>query len=251
MKVTIITVCYNSAKTIEDTIRSVVSQKYPSIEYIIIDGLSKDNTLDIVNKYSGKISKIVSEKDKGIYDALNKGISLATGDIIGMLHADDLYINEFVIEKVVAKFVQEKSDALYADLVYVDVLDTNKITRVWKSGKYSPDKFKWGWMPPHPTFFVKPACYKNFGTFNLALRSAADYELMLRLIHKHKISLSYLPEVIVKMREGGLSNASVTNRVKANNEDRKAWEINDLKPYFFSLFLKPIRKIPQFFQKRI
>src|SRR5262249_51910923 len=141
---------------------------------------------------------------------------------------------------------KENADAAYADLYYVDKNDTNKIVRKWSSGKYKEGKFLWGWMPPHPTFFAKKEVYSKYGMFNTALRSAADYELMLRFIHKHKIKLAYLTEFIVKMRTGGQSNASIKNRVKANQEDRKAWEMNELKPYFFTLLLKPLRKIFQF-----
>ncbi len=246
MKVSIITVCYNSAKTIEDTIKSVISQSYKDVEYLILDGQSTDNTVEIVNKYQDKIAFISSEKDKGMYDALNKGIEKANGDIIGILNADDFYVDEHVVEKVVAHMEEEKSDALYADLYYVEEDDTSKIKRHWVSGKYKEGDFLKGWMPPHPTFFVRKEVYEKYGAFNLDLKSAADYELMLRLIHKHNIKLSYLAEVIVKMRVGGMSNASLKNRLKANREDKKAWEINGLKPKPYTLLFKPLRKLKQF-----
>jgi glycosyltransferase len=248
-KVTIITVCYNSEKTIEDTIQSVINQDYPNIEHIIIDGLSTDNTLEIVNKYKDKITKVVSEKDKGLYEAINKGINLATGDIIANLNSDDFYIDTNVIEEVVAKMEFDKTDTLYADLYYVDATDTNKITRHWKSGDYKVGLFFKGWMPPHPTFFVKKEVYANYGKFNLAFKSAADYELMLRFIHKHQCSISYLPRVVVKMRIGGVSNSSLLNRIKANREDKKAWIINGLKPKPYTLLFKPLSKIGQFLKK--
>lgn len=221
-------------------------QEYEDVEYIIVDGGSTDDTLSVIRKYRHKIDHFVSEKDEGLYYAINKGIALATGDIIGILHADDFYLGDEVLSKIAATFKNENADAVYADLYYVDKDDTDKIVRKWKSGKYSHGKFLWGWMPPHPTFFVKKEVYQKYGTFNTTLRSAADYELMLRFIHKNKIKLIYLPQFIVKMRTGGQSNASVKNRVKANNEDRKAWEMNGLKPYFFTLTLKPLRKIFQF-----
>lgn len=248
--VSIITVCFNSAKTIEDTIVSVVSQSYPKMEYLILDGESTDDTLEVVNKYEDKIAFISSEKDKGMYDALNKGIAKASGDIIGILNADDFYIHDNVIEKIVYLMEEEKSDALYADLYYVAEEDTNQIKRHWKSGKYKEGGFLKGWMPPHPTFFVRKEVYNKYGTFNLDLKSAADYELMLRFIHKHQIKLSYLPEVIVRMRVGGMSNASLLNRIKANREDKKAWEINGLKPKPYTLLFKPLRKLGQFFSKK-
>jgi glycosyltransferase len=247
MKVSIITITYNSAATIEQTIRSVLEQTYKDVEYIIVDGLSTDNTLEIVNRYKDKISKIISEKDKGLYDALNKGISNATGDIIGIIHSDDFYTNNAVIENIVKTFNNNNADAVYANLYYVDKDDTDKIKRKWHSGKYFYGAFLNGWMPPHPTFFVKKEVYKKFGMFNLQFTSAADYELMLRLIHKNKIKLAYLDKFIVKMRIGGKSNITVKNRVTANLEDRKAWEVNGIKPRFYTLTLKPLRKIIQFF----
>ncbi len=245
MKISIITITYNSASTLETTIQSVISQTYKNIEYIIVDGNSTDNTLEIAKKYN--ITKIISEKDSGLYDALNKGISLATGDVIGILHSDDFYTNNTVIEKIVSVCEKNNCAGVYADLFYVDKDDTNKIKRKWKSGQYNDGLFLNGWMPPHPTFFVKKECYNKFGAFDLQFKSAADYELMLRFIHKNKIKIAYLPEFIIKMRVGGKSNVTTKNRVLANLEDRKAWEVNGLKPKFYTLYLKPLRKILQFF----
>lgn len=247
MKISIITVTYNSAETIEQTIRSVLDQTYTNIEYLIIDGGSSDQTTDIITKYKSKLGYFISEKDKGIYDALNKGIAAATGDIIGILHSDDFYTSNTVIEHMVQLFAKTNCGAAYANLYYVDRNDTNKITRKWHSGNYTHGMFVNGWMPPHPTFFVKKEVYQKHGTFNLNFKTSADYELMLRLIHKHKISLSYLDEYIIKMRVGGQSNVSVNNRVIANLEDRKAWEVNGLQPRFYTLWIKPLRKISQFF----
>ena len=249
MKVSIITISYNSAETIEDTIKSVVGQDYSNIEYIIIDGASKDETLSIIGKYKDKISKVVSERDKGIYDAMNKGVENATGDIIGILNSDDYYYDESVISEVVRLFEKEHTDGLYADLVYVDRADSDKVIRYWKSGEYQPGKFLKGWMPPHPTFFVKKEVYEKFGLYSTDLRSAADYEFMLRVIHKHNISLSYMPRILTKMRVGGMSNVSLKNRWKANMEDRRAWKINGLKPRWYTLTVKPLSKILQFLNK--
>lgn len=245
-KVSIITVCYNSVKTIENTIQSVINQTYDNVEYIIIDGLSTDNTLEIVNKYQDKITKVVSENDAGLYDAINKGIGLATGEIIANLNSDDFYIDNNVIADVVAKMEEEKSDTLYADLYYVDATDTNKVNRNWVSGEYKRGMFFKGWMPPHPTFFVRKGVYDKYGKFNLELKSAADYEIMLRLIHKHECSICYLPRVTVKMRVGGVSNVSLINRLKANREDKRAWEMNGLKPKPYTLIFKPLSKVFQF-----
>jgi glycosyltransferase involved in cell wall biosynthesis len=247
MKVSIITVCYNSASTIETTIQSVINQCYDNIEYIIVDGKSTDDTMHIIEKYKSKISKIVSEKDEGIYFAINKGIALSSGEIIGILHADDFYANRNIISRVVLGFKENNSDTLYGDLQYVDKENTEKIKRDWKSGIYSPGVFLKGWMPPHPTFFVKKSCYESYGLYNTVLKSAADYELMLRLLHKNNCSTTYLPEVLVKMRVGGKSNVSILNRLKANREDKKAWLINGLKPGMFTLIRKPLSKLGQFF----
>jgi glycosyltransferase involved in cell wall biosynthesis len=248
MLVSIITVTYNSAATIAETMRSVEEQDYPHIEHIIVDGLSTDNTVNIVERYT-HTAKVISEKDDGIYHAMNKGIQAATGDIIGILNSDDIYIDNKVISKIVHKFEDSSVQSCYADLQYMDALNTEMITRTWKSGNYKVGSFYWGWMPPHPTFFVRKSVYDKVGLFDTSLRSAADYEMMLRILVKHRLSTTYLPHVIVKMRTGGLSNASVKNRIRANREDRKAWHLNELKPYFFTLYLKPLRKVLQFIKK--
>lgn len=246
MKVSIITITYNSAETLEDTIQSVLAQDYPDIEYILVDGASKDNTLQIIDRYKTQIAKTISEKDKGIYDAMNKGVSMATGDIIGILNSDDFYADNHVISDVVAKFQSEKCDGLYADLVYVDREKLDKVIRVWNAGPYFKGRFLKGWMPPHPTFFVRKKCYDQFGLYSLELKSASDYELMLRFIHKHQISLAYLPRIITKMRAGGQSNVTIKNRIRANMEDRMAWKMNNLRPALFTLTRKPLSKIFQF-----
>ncbi|MFN6379387.1 MAG: glycosyltransferase family 2 protein [Flavobacteriales bacterium] len=246
MKVSIVTICYNSAETIRETIESVISQTYKDIEYIIVDGASKDNTCDIVRSFGDRISRFVSEPDRGIYDAMNKGVKLATGDVIGILNSDDFYADANVITDIVSTFEKTNALGVYADLVYVNRDNVDKITRTWKSGVYEEGKFLFGWMPPHPTFFVKREVYQTYGHYTTELRSSSDYEFMLRVIHKEKISVGYLPRVITKMRVGGQSNVTLTNRKKANREDRRAWEMNGLKPYFFTIALKPLRKIPQF-----
>ena len=247
LKVSIITVCYNSAETIENTIQSVLSQDYSTIEYIIVDGKSTDATLQIIEKYKTQISKIISEKDEGIYFAINKGIAMATGDIIAILHADDLYSNLQIISKVVRIFLEQQVDTVYGDLQYVERNDISKVRRNWRSGEYTEGLFLKGWMPPHPTFFVRKKCYEKYGVFNTLLKSSADYELMLRFLYKYKCSTAYIPEVLVKMRVGGKSNASLINRIKANREDKKAWLMNDLKPGIFTLIRKPFSKFGQFF----
>lgn len=246
MKVSVITVCYNASHTIADTINSVLMQDHADIEYIVIDGKSSDDTMQIIEGYGGKISKVISEKDNGMYDAINKGINLATGEVVAILNADDFYVHNSVISGIVKWFNKENVDSVYGDLDYVAFDDVSRVKRHWRSGKYRDGIFLEGWMPPHPAFFAKKKCYDNYGLFNTSLRTAADYELMLRFLHKHKISTSYIPEVLVKMRVGGMSNASLRNRILANKEDRLAWEINGLKPKWYTLWLKPLRKLEQF-----
>ena len=249
MKISIITVCYNSEKTISDCITSVVNQSYDNLEYIVIDGKSTDTTMEIIASFGDQIFKVVSEKDKGMYDAINKGIRMASGDIIGVLNSDDYYTDELVIEDVMSKFNEANADALYADLNYVDQIDTNNVVRYWKSGDYKPNSFLSGWMPPHPTFFIRKEWYLKYGEYSLELVSAADYELMLRMVLKHGARLAYLPRVIVNMRVGGMSNSSLRNRLRANKEDRKAWEMNGLTPKSYTLIFKPLRKIIQYVKR--
>lgn len=246
MQVSIITATYNSAHGIEQCIKSVFEQTYKNIEYIVIDNCSKDGTLDIVKNYSEEISRIISEPDKGIFDALNKGIQIASGDIIGFLHADDFYADNTVIEKVVEKFVASESDSVYGDLQYVAKNNVNKVIRNWKAGEFTQKKLLHGWMPPHPTFFVKRDVYRKHGLFNLNYKIASDYELMLRFLGKYNISTSYLDMVLVKMRTGGTSNRNIKNIIKKSTEDLRAMKENNIGGYY-ALVLKNLRKLNQFF----
>ena len=249
MKISIITVCLNNAKTIEDAIKSVLAQSYDDIEYIIIDGGSADETLSIIKKYENEITRYISEPDKGVYDALNKGLKLATGEVVGFLHADDFYATTETIEKIARVFERNKVDCLWGDLVYVGKENTEKIIRYWKSGKYKKNLFKRGWMPAHPTFFAKRRVYEKYGDFNTDFRIAADYEIMLRLLHKFNISSYYIPEVLVKMRVGGLSNRSLKNVVRKSIEDYNAWDVNKLSGGIHTIIMKNLSKMPQFFTK--
>lgn len=252
MKISIITISYNSQKTIDDTLRSVTSQDYPSIEYLIVDGHSSDDTLKIVDRYKDKIIKVISEKDAGLYDALNKGIRNCTGDIIGMIHSDDAYYDNHVLSEVAEAFEKNpQAEALYGDLIFVDRDDTSQIKRVWRAGQYNQGDFAKGWMPPHPTFFVRKELYEKFGFFTTKLRYSSDYELMLRFIHINKIKLIYLPRIIVRMRMGGISNFSFLIKWKAHLEDRKAWHMNGLKPSTFNLIRKPLSKLGQYFERSV
>jgi glycosyltransferase involved in cell wall biosynthesis len=249
VKISIITVVYNGADTIRTCLDSVTSQTHPDLEYIVVDGNSTDATADIVRSYGDKIACFVSEPDKGLYDAMNKGIAVATGEVIGFLNADDFYPNQGVLARVADTFAKAGTDAVYGDMLYVDRTNTRRVTRYWNSGAYTPGAFRWGWMPGHLAFFCKRAVYRQYGGFRLDLRSAADYELMLRFIHKNCINLTYCHAVFIVMRNGGISNSGLESRLQANQQDRQAWAINGMKPYFFTLWLKPLRKITQYIQR--
>ncbi|HEU0063826.1 MAG TPA: glycosyltransferase family 2 protein [Flavisolibacter sp.] len=244
-RVSIITVSYNSAATIKNTLESVRDQNYSNIEHIIIDGGSSDATLKIIDSFD-HIAHCISEKDNGIYDAMNKGLQMASGDIIAFLNSDDVYADATVISNVVKQFEYKNTDTVYGDLNYVHKEDMNRVVRKWTSGNYTSNSFKMGWMPPHPSFFALKKVYEKVGGFNISLKSASDYELMLRILFKHRFNARYLKQVLVKMRTGGVSNSSFKNRIRANREDRMAWKLNNLHPYFFTLYLKPLRKVFQF-----
>lgn len=246
--ISIITVTYNAEKTLIKCIESVACQDV-EVEHILIDGNSTDGTTRILDKYRDQLSRVVIEPDQGIYDAMNKGIKLATSDILGIMNADDYYPSYDILAKVCSLFEDTTVDACYGNLKYVDAADINKVIRYWKAGDYNISKFYWGWMPPHPTFFVRKAVYERYGLFNLELGTSADYEIMLRFLLKYKINAAYIPETLVHMRTGGVSNVSIKNRLKANAMDRKAWDVNNLKPYPWTLYLKPLRKVLQWVRK--
>lgn len=246
MLISIITPAFQSEKTIGQCLSSVSKQSYGPLEHIVVDGLSKDKTPDIVLSFP-HVHSFISEADTGMYYAINKGIHKSSGDIIGILNSDDFYVNNQVIEKVMKMFDSRPVDAVYGDLNYVDKDDIHKVVRKWRSGEYNKDRFLQGWMPPHPAFFIRKTCYQKFGSFNTGFSISADYELMLRMLYQHEISCAYLPEVLVAMRTGGKSNISWKARWKANQEDRLAWKVNGLKPGPFTLWMKPLSKVGQFF----
>ena len=245
MKISIITVCYNSEKHIKSAIESVINQTYQNIEYIIVDGASKDRTVEIVKSYGNKITKFVSEPDKGIYDAMNKGFKMATGDYLAIINSDDFYMHNNVISSVVAELELKKTDCLFADLIYVEENNSDKQVRYWKSKPFVKNSFKKGWHPPHPTFFVKNEIYKKYGYFDLSFKLAADFELMLRFLEKYEISSCYLPEVIVKMRLGGASNESFKSIYIQNIECINSFKKNGLK---VPLYYPVVRLLPKIFQ---
>lgn len=247
MKISIVTICFNAEAYLEEALNSFFAQDYENKELVVIDGGSTDETLKILEKYKERLGFFVSEKDNGLYDALNKGIKNASGDIVGILHADDLLAYPQVLTDVANQLLKSKADALYADLNYVQI-DGKTVHRKWISGSFKKSNFLKGWMPPHPTFFVKKILFEKYGNYNTQFRQAADYELMLRFLYKSEISVTYLPKVISLMRVGGKSNVSIKNRLNANKEDYLAWKINDLKPPFGFRLIKPLSKLEQFFR---
>jgi glycosyltransferase len=250
MKISIITSVYNNKDTIAESIESVLSQTYDNIEYIVVDGASTDGTLKIIKQYQDKISTFISEPDKGIYDGLNKGIKLATGDVVGFLHSDDLYQNNRVIETIAQTFKDNQVDSIYGDLIYVRQHDTSKVVRYWKSGNFSLKKLNQGWMPPHPTFFVKRKKYEVFDSFDTRFKIAADYDCILRLLGKHLITTYYIPKILIKMRVGGESNKSIKNLFLKSMEDIKALKKNGIGHHPTSIIIKNLSKIPQFLIKK-
>ena len=245
LTISLITVVYNAQNTISSCIDSVLRQKFNNLQYIIIDGGSTDDTLKIIKSYEDKIQILISEPDNGIYDAMNKGIQLATGDVIGTLNADDYLADDNVLNEVAMAFTLHQFDILYGDLDFIE--PNGKVVRKWRSGEYKSGMFNRGWMPPHPTFYCKRELFENLGNYKLDYGSAADYELMLRFIHLNKKKVFYLNRVIIKMIIGGVSNKSISNRVKALGYDLKAMRNNAVIFPVISLILKPMRKIMQFF----
>jgi glycosyltransferase involved in cell wall biosynthesis len=245
LKITVITVSYNAQRSIEQCVQSVINQDYPHIEYIIIDGNSNDDTLSILGKYKNYITVLVSEPDKGIYDAMNKGIARATGDVIGMLNADDYFADNHTLTVVSEAFKNNQPDIVYGDLDYIK--KDGSTFRKWRSGPYSKGLFNLGWMPPHPTFYCRREVFNKLGNYSLAYGTAADYELMLRFIHLNLLPVFYVNKVLVKMSTGGVSNSSIKNRIKAMVFDMRAMYNNRILFPPITLLLKPLRKIGQFF----
>ncbi|MDX1760559.1 MAG: glycosyltransferase family 2 protein [Christiangramia sp.] len=249
MKVSIITATYNSASNISTAINSLNTQSSFDIEWVVIDGASKDDTVKIINDtFSGNL-KMTSENDKGIYDALNKGIKKATGDIIGFLHSDDLLASGDIVKEVADIFQHNDVDGVYGDLQYVAKEDTSKIIRYWKSQNFTPSLLLRGWMPAHPTLFLKRDVYKKHGLFNLDYNIAADYDLMLRIFRDNSLKFYYLPKVITKMRVGGASNRSLKNIKSKSLEDYKALKANGIKYPIKVLAYKNLSKLNQFVTK--
>lgn len=247
MKVSIITVTHNAARFLQDCIQSVMVQSYPDIEHIVVDGASTDGTVDIIKKYDQHIAHWVSEKDKGMYDALNKGMQMASGDVIGILNSDDMLASKGVIEEIVNYFKEHTVDSVYGDLVYIDQKNAKRIIRYWRGLSYSRSRFHYGWMPAHPTFYFRKELLEDLGGYESHYFTAADYEFMARYLYKHRISARYLPLLIVKMRVGGASNRTLFNRLRANRRDYLAMKINDIPFPHIASILKPLIKLRQYY----
>jgi glycosyltransferase involved in cell wall biosynthesis len=249
MKVSVITVCFNSKKTIADTLRSVHEQSYKDIEHIVVDGASSDGTLEVIGRTPNRIARFLSEPDEGIYDAMNKGISMATGDIVGFLNSDDVYASEGSLEKIVDAFDNPNMDACYGDVLFVAADNSERIVRYWKAGPYSPGSLAKGWMPPHPTFYVRRHVYERAGGFDPAYHFQADFEMAIRLIELQKIPMRYIPNTLVRMRMGGASNASIWNVVRGNMEACYAVRKHNLPVGLLFPVRKILSRIPQFFSR--
>ena len=248
MKISIITITYNSGKTVKDTLDSIANQSYKNIEHIIVDGASTDNTLEIVSQYPNV--KVLSEPDKGIYDAMNKGVKMATGDIVGILNSDDFYPKNNIIQKVVNAFNAKKVDSIYGDVKFVAADNLEKVTRYYSSSKWNPEKFAYGYMPAHPSFFVKKECYEKFGVFKTDYAISADYELLIRFLYVNKISYHYIEEPLVTMRAGGASNQSLKSIYVLNKEIIRGCRENGISTNFPKLSLKFFNKISEFINPR-
>ena len=244
-KISIITVVYNNSKTIGWAIESILAQDYPNIEHIIIDGASTDGTIDIIKSYSDRIAKFISEPDKGIYDAMNKGLKLATGDIIGILNSDDFYASNTAISDIVREFDTKKVDLVFGDLVFVKPEDLNKIVRTYSTPDFHPDKFAWGWMPPHPTCYIKKSVYQRYGYFKTDYRIAADYEILTRFMAKHRITYSHIPKVLIKMRTGGVSTRNLKSNRILNQEIVRCCAENGIKTNALKVYSKYLTKVSQ------
>lgn len=247
IKISVITAVFNNCGTIADALDSILSQTHDEVEIIVIDGGSTDGTFEVLQAYADRIAVLVSEPDRGIYDALNKGLARATGEIVGFLHSDDVFADAQVLTRISGVFSASDVDAVYGDLEYVKKSAPEVVVRYWKSGEYSAGKLRHGWMPPHPTFYVKRAVYERLGGFDLSYRIAADYDCMLRFLSSG-IQAAYVPHVLVKMRLGGASNRSLKNILRKTAEDWRALRTNRIGG-IGSLIWKNLSKLPQFLKR--
>ena len=246
MKVSIITVTLNSERYLSECIESVRRQNYKDIEHIIIDGKSTDGTIKIIEENSRHISYWISEPDRGMYDAINKGMEIATGDIIGILNSDDMFASADSVRSIVDCFETTNTDSVYGNLVYVDPLNTRKVVRYWKGVSFNRSRFRYGWMPAHPTFYIRRELIERYGSYENHYYTAADYEFMARYLYLHKVSSQYIDTMLVKMRTGGISNGNFKSRFRANRRDYLAMRKNKIPFSFIVSILKPLQKLPQY-----
>ena len=246
MTISIITAVFNRVDTIGYALDSVLRQSFADIEHLVIDAQSTDGTLDEIARRQHRAMRVVSEPDNGIYDALNKGMRLARGDILGLVHSDDFLADEHVLGKVAQAFADPGIDAVYGDLDYVAADDPERIVRRWRSGSFHPDRLQRGWMPPHPALFIRREVFETHGGYDTDYRIAADYEAILRWFGQGKVRAAYIPEVLVKMRLGGASNGSFGRILRKSREDYRALRTNNMGG-LGTLALKNLGKIPQFF----
>ena len=247
MKISLLTVSFNSASTIKDTIESIRSQNYKDIEYIVVDGNSTDGTINILKSYDSFISKWISEPDKGIYDAMNKAIKMATGEVVGILNSDDFYANHQILAQVAREFSNPSIEVVFGDLVFVDPKNLSKTVRKYSSAKWNPKKFSWGFMPAHPTVFIRRKYYDQFGQFKTDYKIAADYELLIRFLFVHQLRYKYLPITMVKMRRGGVSSRNLMSNVILNNEIIRGCRENGIRTNIIMVYLKYFRKLSELF----
>lgn len=249
MKVSIITVCFNAGKTVGDTLASVAAQKHPDIEHIVVDGASTDGTLDVIKRHGERVARLISEPDQGIYDAMNKGLRLATGEAIGFLNADDVYADTEVLTRVSAVLETEKLDALFGDAEFVSSARPDRPLRRYRSERFHPDRIAWGWMPAHPTLFLRRQAYERFGMFRTDYRIAGDFELVARMFHGGTLRYRYVPEILVRMRTGGVSTGGWRNTLLLNREVLRACRENGIPTSLPKILSKYPAKLLEFLHR--
>lgn len=246
MKISIITVSYNSQATIANTLQSVASQTHPDIEHIVIDGASRDGTMSVVDRFRSGLAHVASEPDRGLYDAMNKGLSAATGEVVGFLNSDDFYRNERVLERVAQTFAAQGIEAVFGDAEFIDPDDNDKVVRRYSSRWFRPDRIRWGWMPAHPALFFRRAVYQRYGRFRTDFRIAGDFEFIARVFARNELEYRYIPEVLVTMRTGGISTSGLSGTILLNREVVRACRINGIRANYFTIGSKYALKLLEF-----
>lgn len=249
MKISVITVSFNSVRTLGDTLESVAAQTHLEVEHIVVDGASTDGTLKIIERYGEHVALLISEPDQGIYDAMNKGLRLATGEVIGFLNADDVYADSGVVERVSAIMAEDDLDALFGDAEFVNPDRPNQPVRRYRSERFRPERIAWGWMPAHPALFLRRRVYESYGLFRTDYRIAGDFEYCARIFHKNTLLYRSLPETLVRMRTGGISTSGWRNTVLLNREVLRACRENGIDTNILKIFSKYPAKLLEFLVK--